>query len=193
MTGIFINYRTGDGHQMAAMLNRELRQTFGDKVFLDSTDLPPGEPFPDELRCRLTASNVLLVLIGPNWLILRNAGGERLLDAADDYVRIEIEISLRRNINVLPLLLDNTPLPKASELPADLAALPLHQAMELRSRYMKIDMPALVDQLKKHVPTVDDGAGQGGTTGSRVAHVGRGAVNLGDHGTTTYYEGANGG
>ncbi|MCP3785307.1 toll/interleukin-1 receptor domain-containing protein [Micromonospora sp. A3M-1-15] len=195
MAGVFINYRTGDGHQLAAALNRELRRKFGDdRVFLDSTSLPPGRPFPPELERRLIESNVLLVLIGPNWLTVRNEAGERRIDEPTDYVAYEIRRSLERQILVLPVLLDDTPRPDARQLPSDIAVLVSHQECNLRSRHLDRDLAELVRILSGHVP---------GASGADAARpepprrkdpvatkikVGRGIVQ-GDHSSATYNEG----
>ncbi|GAA2362141.1 toll/interleukin-1 receptor domain-containing protein [Dactylosporangium salmoneum] len=188
MSGVFINYRTGDGHQSAAHLNRELRREFGEeKIFLDSTDLPPGAAFPPELDRRLRDCTVLLVLIGPNWLILRNPLGERLIDQEKDYVRYEIETSLRRDITIIPLLLDGTPLPKAADLPSEIAELRNRAAMSLRSRDLKLDLPELVAVLSEHIPRPARPE-PAGSHGARTATLGRGVLIQGDHGIGTYYE-----
>ncbi|MEV6924281.1 toll/interleukin-1 receptor domain-containing protein [Dactylosporangium sp. NPDC051485] len=188
MSGVFINYRTGDGHQAAAHLNRELRQVFGaEKIFLDSTDLPPGAPFPPELDRRLRDCTVLLVLIGPNWLILRNPLGERLIDQDKDFVRYEIETSLQRNITIIPLVLDGTPLPKSGDLPSGIAELSNHSAMSLRSRNLELDLPALVAVLSEHVPrpTRPEPAA---SPGARTGTLEHGVLSQGDHTTNYFYE-----
>ena len=42
-----------------------------------------------------------------------------------DYVRIEISAAIKRDIPVIPILIDGTRVPKADQLPDDLKALPL--------------------------------------------------------------------
>jgi hypothetical protein len=55
----------------------------------------------------------MVVVIGPQWLNATDAEGNRRLDQPDDWVRREIETALRREILILPLLVNNTPQPAA--------------------------------------------------------------------------------
>lgn len=73
MAGVFINYRTGDGAVAAVLLDEELKDVFGpENVFRDRRTTPPGVHFPPELWRHLENCGVLLVLIGPNWLSVRD-------------------------------------------------------------------------------------------------------------------------
>ncbi|MET7802591.1 hypothetical protein ABZS78_39675, partial [Streptomyces decoyicus] len=73
MAGVFINYRTGDGAVAAVLLDEELKDVFGpENVFRDRRTTPPGVHFPPELWRHLENCAVLLVLIGPNWLSVRD-------------------------------------------------------------------------------------------------------------------------
>lgn len=197
MTGIFINYRTGDGNDFAAFLDATLVGEFGrDNVFLDSTQLPPGEPFDPELERRLLLSTVLLVLIGGAWLTLADEDGTRLIDRPGndehpgDYVRWEIETSLRRGITVLPILLNNAILPGAEDLPDSIKPLCKQQYMTLRSRYYEGDIEQLVKVLRKHIPRLPTGGepAAGGASHQYTTHVNRGPVNNGPNGTAIYNE-----
>ena len=49
-----------------------------------------GEVIADAVR----SSKVMLVVIGPKWLVAED--GNRRIDSADDYVRIELEQALGR-------------------------------------------------------------------------------------------------
>jgi hypothetical protein len=45
-------------------------------------------------------------VIGPRWLNARNNDGSPRLDNPTDYVRVEIESALKRDIRVIPVLVD---------------------------------------------------------------------------------------
>ena len=62
---------------------------------------------------------------------LRSTGGRRLDDPAD-FVRLEIEAALKRDIPVIPVLVDNVSPPKADQLPESLGSLAYRQAIPIR-------------------------------------------------------------
>ena len=94
---------------------------------------------------------MLLALIGPHWLGATNEKGERRLAADRDYVRIEIAAALKRDIPVIPVLIDGARLPSEEELPEELAALSRRHALELRHTRFAADADAIVGSLKDHL------------------------------------------
>ena len=77
-------------------------------------------------------SDVLLAIIGPGWLEVRDDAGRRRLDDPHDFVRIEIATALKRNIPVIPILLESARVPKAAQLPDDLKELPQRNGLDAR-------------------------------------------------------------
>jgi hypothetical protein len=153
MAGIFINYRTADGPYVPEVIYAHFAELFGnEQVFLDATELEPGRSFHPELTRRLELTTVLITLIGARWLTLTDDSGTRLLDRTNDYVRWEIETSLKRKIHVMPVLLEGTPLPRANELPRSIAALASHQYLEIRPRHLPSDLKLLAEACERHVP-----------------------------------------
>jgi WD40 repeat protein len=75
--------------------------------------------------------DVLLALVGDQWLTITGEDGRRRLDDPDDFVRLEIEAALTRNVRVIPVLVDGARMPRAGELPPSLAKLVRRQALEL--------------------------------------------------------------
>jgi hypothetical protein len=119
---IFISYRRDGG--LADNIVALLRLELGNDVLLTEPHaLSHGESFDEALRQNIVRSDVFLALIGPNWLGLRKEDGTRRLDNPDDPVRIEIATALRRDIRVIPILLDGARMPTAEELPDDLKPL----------------------------------------------------------------------
>jgi hypothetical protein len=53
----------------------------------------------------------VLAIIGPRWTDARNNAGQRRLEDADDFVRIELEAALARNIPVVPVLVGHASRP----------------------------------------------------------------------------------
>jgi hypothetical protein len=55
-------------------------------------------------------------LVGEKWLGPQAGGKLRIMNDADP-VRVELETALKRNITVLPVLLDGTSMPDPADLP----------------------------------------------------------------------------
>ncbi|MFJ9725784.1 toll/interleukin-1 receptor domain-containing protein [Streptomyces sp. NPDC101209] len=158
MTGVFINYRTGDGEKEAVVIDNELRRVFGDdNVFRDRRAMKPGTHFPQELKRRLETSSVVLVLIGRNWLKATDGSGNRRIDDPTDYVHYEIRRALGLGKTVVPLLLDGAPLPRWDELPTAIARLAEQQISQLAITYAHEQMDPIVKFLKSHVQPLPPG------------------------------------
>lgn len=114
---IFINYRRDDSIGMAGRLHHRLAQTFSrSKLFMDVDHIPAGADFVAHLNSQVAECDVVLVVIGPNWVGVKDESGRRRLDNPDDFVVIEIAAALARDIRVIPILVDGSRMPTASEL-----------------------------------------------------------------------------
>src|SRR5262249_52222108 len=91
----------------------------------------------------------VIAIIGPNWLDARNEKGDRRLDAPDDFVAIEIEAALARDIRVIPVLVDGVQMPKVSDLPKSLKPLVRRQAIDLRHTHFGRDAEALIEKISE--------------------------------------------
>src|SRR6188472_2218695 len=102
MPRIFISYRQADTRAIVGRIYDQLIQVFGGKrVFKDLYSIPLGEDFRTTMLEAVRSCDVLVVAIGKNWLEVTDTHGNRRLDAADDYVRLEIETGLARKIPVI--------------------------------------------------------------------------------------------
>ncbi|MFB7293816.1 toll/interleukin-1 receptor domain-containing protein [Actinacidiphila glaucinigra] len=130
MGGVFINYRRGPRATDAVhRLHERLSRHFGDaQVFLDTSSMPPGNRYPDDLRRGVHDCKVLIVTIPEGWLEARDPSGERSLDREGDWVRHEIELALAAEKIVIPLLLDAAEPPPPELLPLSIRELSLRQA-----------------------------------------------------------------
>src|SRR6478672_7197392 len=147
---IFINYRRDDSIGMAGRLHDRLAQTFGrDKLFMDVDHIPAGTDFVAHLNSQVAECDVVLVVIGPNWLVAKDESGGRRLDNPDDFVAIEIAGALARDIRVIPVLVDGARMPKASELPDSLKPLARRQAVDVRHAHFGHDAEALVKRMRE--------------------------------------------
>jgi len=147
---IFINYRRDESMGMAGRLHDRLAQSFGRKnLFMDVDHIPPGVDFVTHLNNQVAACKFFIAVIGPNWLNVRNEMGERRLDDPDDFVTIEIEAALARDIRVIPVLVDGARMPKVEELPKSLKPLVRRQAIELRHAHFGRDAEALIEKIRE--------------------------------------------
>ena len=72
-------------------------------------------------------------MIGDAWLSAKEKTGERRLDNAGDFVRIEIESALARKIPVIPILVGHAPMPTADDLPEGLRELAFRNGQAVRA------------------------------------------------------------
>jgi TPR repeat protein len=133
MAGIAISYRRDDTGWITGRIFDRLKEHYEKSgrddctVFMDYDSTPVGEDFRDYIKGVLDNCGVLLAVIGPQWMGEDAEGGPRIM-RNDDWVRIEIETALRRNIAVVPVLIDRTPMPSAKMLPEGLHDLVHRQA-----------------------------------------------------------------
>jgi|tagenome__1003787_1003787.scaffolds.fasta_scaffold18635604_2 hypothetical protein len=67
----FVSYRRDDASAEAGRITEAVKGRFGrDQVFLDTSGIDAGERWPEELRKALGAADVLITVIGPDWLRL---------------------------------------------------------------------------------------------------------------------------
>jgi hypothetical protein len=121
---IFLSYRREDTAGYAGRLYDALGAQFGrERIFMDVDNIPPGVDFGDHIDAAVGRCDALLALIGPRWVTAAHAGGERRIDDPADYLRLEIEAALRRNVLVIPVLVQGAHMPGPAELPERLRAL----------------------------------------------------------------------
>jgi len=148
MGGIFINYRRGETAGEARALFSELSAKLGaDSVFMDVDNIAPGRDFRQVLQERLASVDVMLTLIGKDWMRATDAAGRRRLDDTNDFVRREIRAALERNISVTPVLLQGAQMPAESDLPEDIRDLAYRNAFELSHTRWSSDIQELVKRL----------------------------------------------
>jgi hypothetical protein len=129
---IFISYRREETAYPAAWLFDRLADRFGGRqVFKDVDSIQLGDDFVEVITRAVGSCDVLLALIGNEWLTITDEHGRRRLDDPDDFVRLEIEAALTRKVRVIPILVDGSRMPRADELPDSLARLVRRQALEL--------------------------------------------------------------
>lgn len=151
---IFITYRTRDQPYAAALLYDFLAGRFGARrVFRDVNSGIPAADYPDTLRAALDSAKVLVAVIGPAWLDVRDGNGERLIDHESDWVRQELARAFERDIVVLPVLVAGTgravAMPAAAQLPADIRRLAKKHALTVDQTTLTRDLKPVANAIAR--------------------------------------------
>jgi predicted ATPase/uncharacterized protein HemY len=145
---IFINYRRDDTRHVAGRLDKDLVARFGEEnVFTDVRSIQPGAVFADVIERAGVSSDVLISLIGDDWLTATDGSGRRRLDDPADLVRHEIKTALVSELRVIPILVDGARVPRADELPDEIQALAGRSALELSHAGWDSDVRRLIETL----------------------------------------------
>src|SRR5262245_33391637 len=132
MPQIFLSYRRSDSAYAADTLSDKLQEHFGESaVFFDVDTIPLGVDFREHIANAVGKCDVLLAIIGDQWVRAVDKQGNRRLDDPSDFVRIEIESALKRNIPVIPVLVEQVEMPSADDLPPSLQNIVFRNAIEL--------------------------------------------------------------
>ena len=154
--GIFISYRRQDTALYAGRLRDWLTNRFGqDRVFMDVYSIKPGSDFAETITLAVGACEILLALIGPQWLTITDETGNRSVDNPADFVRLEIEAALERGIQVIPVLIEETRMPRSDELPQSLGKLARRQALPLQHESFPQDVARLIDAVGNISPSAE--------------------------------------
>jgi len=146
--GVFISYRREDSDGFAGRIYDRLAMRLGhDNVFFDVDAIPPGRDFVDVLSDRVGKCDALIAVIGKNWITTGDSAKRRRLDDPNDFVRIEIEAALSREVPVIPVLVDGAPMPHAEDLPDGLKKLARRQAIEISHSRFDSDAERLTEAL----------------------------------------------
>jgi TIR domain len=147
---IFISYRREDSWGIAVALCDRLRAQFGPKqIFMDLDSVDLGENFVQVIETTVVGCDVLLAVIGNNWLNARDEAGGRRLDNPLDWVRTEVGTAIGRQIRVIPILVGSALMPRSTDLPEDLRPLASLNALRLTSESLEGDLQRLAGAIRK--------------------------------------------
>src|ERR1700680_183554 len=150
MPDIFISYRREDTSGYAGRLYDQVSAHFGrDHVFMDVADLEPGSDFVETIEKKVGTCDALIALIGKNWLTIKDEQNQVRLSRPGDFVNVEIAAALKRNVEVIPVLVGGAKMPLERELPESLLLLSRRQALEISDVHFTRDVGDLIEALKK--------------------------------------------
>jgi hypothetical protein len=145
---IFINYRRDDSRADSGRLYDRLSSRFPGRVFRDVASLEPGVEWHDAINRVLSQADACIVVIGSNWLNIKDASGRRRLDDPADTVRYEVVTALARQMRVFPVLVGGAKMPSTEEVPADLQSLCRRNALEITEQDWDEDLAKLIKALE---------------------------------------------
>ena len=148
---VFFNYRRSDSQQQTRRLVEHLRPRLPGTVLFIDDKLGGGADFIKELEGKASGSDAFICMIGRDWLNARSPSGQRRLDENHDFVRNEIFWALQRAIPVIPVLIDATPMPQASDLPGEIKLIAFKHALRLRESHYKTDAKLIAREIRSTI------------------------------------------
>jgi hypothetical protein len=147
---IFISYRREDSWGVAGRLSDRLRAQFGrNQIFMDLHSIELGGNFMEVIETTVAKCDVLLAVIGNNWLTTKDEYGDRRLDNPADWVRKEIGTALQRQIRVIPILVGSALMPRSTDLLEDLKPLVSLNVLRLTSDSFEGDLQRLAAAIRQ--------------------------------------------
>jgi formylglycine-generating enzyme required for sulfatase activity len=148
MTTVFISYRREITAGEARALFNELLEKLGkNSVFMDVDSIALGRDFRSALQRTLESCDLMLVLIGRDWADVKDEEGRTRLENPGDFVRLEIEAALGRDIVVTPILVQGAHMPAPEHLPADIRDLVYRNGFELSHNRWESDVAEMIRRL----------------------------------------------
>ena len=153
--GVFISYRRRDTAGYSGRLKENLEDyIYKKRIFFDLDNIELGVDFVEKIEIGLDSSEVLLAIIGPDWLWSTDENGrEQKSGGPKGYVVAEILSAFRRNLPVIPVLVGGTAMPSSSELPEELADLARRNAIEISDSRWSYDVERLWDGIS-HITSI---------------------------------------
>lgn len=130
---IFISYRRDDSNDITGRIYDWLVQHFGsDNVFKDVDSIPLGVDFKQHIDKAVAKCSVFLTVIGADWLFTGETSEKSRLHNSADFVRIELESALQRDIPLIPIFVREASMPSAEDLPDSLKSLVFRNGISIR-------------------------------------------------------------
>src|SRR4030095_14830730 len=151
-----------DAEGQAGRLFDDLVMNFGEgSVFMDVAGIEPGRDFRRVIDEHVASCGVLLAMIGKSWIDAKDDSGRRRLDDPMDFVRLETASALKRDIPVVPVLVHGARMPRAEQLPEDLAELACRNGVEVTHARWDSDVQVLIKALSPYVESLQKRTGPG--------------------------------
>ncbi|MDH4097694.1 MAG: SUMF1/EgtB/PvdO family nonheme iron enzyme [Nitrospira sp.] len=153
MSKILISYRREDSADVTGRIYDRLVVQFGrEAVFKDVDSMPYGVDFRKYLDEQVAKCGVFLAVIERNWMKVKGRKGKSRLEEPGDFVRIEVESALKRDIPIIPVLVGGASIPPADRLPASIQDLSYRHGTVVRpDPDFHRDMDRLIEYLRQQI------------------------------------------
>jgi hypothetical protein len=146
---VFVSYRRDDVPDATDRLAEALKQRFGsDHVFLDIDSIEVGVEYAEVIAGWIGRCDVLLAVIGPDWVGAKAGREQPRIHDPNDWVRLEIEAGLERRIPLVPVLI-HADMPAPAALPASLLPLLGRNAKLLSRGHWNLDVADLIAAIER--------------------------------------------
>lgn len=151
---LFVNYRRSDHPDFVERIRDWFVMRYGrDAVFMDFDTIPPFTRFADHIRDRVREADVLVAIIGPDWL---DQFKERLNSGDEDFVRTEIRLALEEGKLIAPICIKGAQPPHPHDLTPDLRTMLAYNVAHLDSgRTFMDNIQRIMDAVEEELAELD--------------------------------------
>ena len=114
---------------------------------MDIDNIPFGTDFRTHIQETFRQIDILIAVIGPNWLAINPTSPARMQDKTDP-VRVELETALERKTRIIPVLVDGAKMPNSTDLPPEISNFAFLNAAEVATgRDFHVHMDRLISAI----------------------------------------------
>jgi hypothetical protein len=151
MGKIFISYRRSDSADATGRIyDRLIRHFSRSQIFKDVDNIPAATNYKSVIMDSMRASNILLLIIGRDWVSSKDEKGNTRLLLPEDPIRFEIEHAISQGLTIFPVLVENAKMPEKDDLPESIQSISFQNAVPVRPD------PDFDNDIKKLVEALDE-------------------------------------
>jgi TolA-binding protein len=133
MGKIFISYRRSDSADATGRIyDRLIRHFSRSQIFKDVDNIPAATNYKAVIMDSMRASNILLLIIGRDWVSSKDEKGNTRLLLPEDPIRFEIEHAISQGLTIFPVLVENAKMPDKDDLPESIQSISFQNAVPVR-------------------------------------------------------------
>ncbi|MCW8882969.1 MAG: TIR domain-containing protein [Sedimenticola sp.] len=151
MGSIFISYRRDDSREITGRICDRLNNEYGkETIFRDVDSIPAGVDYRNHISKTIEGCSAFLIVIGAQWIEAKNNAGQRRLELDSDPVKVEIEMALKKEIPIIPVLVKNGVMPDEAQLPESIKPLAFRNAIPIPAEpYFHAGVDRLITELNQ--------------------------------------------